>query len=212
MPMAEAIDFLKKKGVDLSTNWRKTAEIYDESFTVTNIMQMDILTDMKEMLTEALTNGVKEEDFVNTFLERLAEKDWIPIEQRSSRLQLVFEQNIRNSYAKGRWDAIVEAGYPYFITDSVLDKRTTENCRALDKKIFRTNDPYYNKYLRVPRHFRCRATETPLPFDELPEGMEVSEGSDFEPNPVGFRKKKFIPDLKKYDTNLVDEYKKKKKK
>lgn len=63
----------------------------------------------------------------------------------------------RGRLVEGRANPLVEA-WQY---SAVMDDRTTEVCRHLDGKVFKSNDPALDK-LKPPRHFNCRSILVPI--------------------------------------------------
>jgi SPP1 gp7 family putative phage head morphogenesis protein len=245
---AEAIAFLRKKGYAFSWNWADVwREAQSKAFTVAKVMRADILQDIRGMVDKALDEGITFAQFKKELAPRLQEKGWwgkkesvdkttglITETQLGSvaRLKTIYRQNLQSAYMAGHYKSMTEVAddLPIWEYVSVVDSRTTERCRSLNGKKYRSDDPVWD-VIYPPNHWGCRATVRALPRmpgnrepdrgeivskevsvgsgdDARPvtvRGVQIAPGSTFWPDP-GFDynpgSAAFSPDLKKYDEDI----------
>jgi len=128
--------------------------------------------------------------------------------------ETVFRNAVQQAYTAGRHrqmsDPEVLRFRPYWMHDSVLDSRTTEQCQTLDGLIFPVNHPHWRTHW-PPGHHRCRrsvrslrkseaerrgiATEEPDVF--VPEGWGrlPSAAPSWKPKGKGRQRKKLVTEL-----------------
>lgn len=217
----EIVDYFKSKGVKISKDWKDTFKlVQNHIFTVSGAMKMDILIDFKDMIEKAIAEGLSQSDFKKQLRERFEEKGWLSKTENkklveSFRLDTIYRTNLQSAFMDGRW-----AGHnlnidlaPYVINSSVLDRSTTKNCKALDKKVFRIDDKYFSQHLRPPGHYNCRRITVSLTEQLVKKrGYILSKGVDFamNKNEQGFdnRNDPWKPEKSKYPKELWNEYEK----
>jgi SPP1 gp7 family putative phage head morphogenesis protein len=184
---AQAIAFLKKKGMKISWNWFDTwKEAHTKAFTVAKCMKADILQDIRSMIQKAQNEGIPFEQFKRELAPRLQEKGWwgrkeivdqetgeiTEIQEGSvHRLKIIYQTNLQTSYMAGRYQGQMQSSMPYLQYISILDGQTTDRCRSLHLKVFAKDDPIWD-HLYPPNHWGCRSrvrslTKTKLERDNL---------------------------------------------
>lgn len=200
----QIINYLKRKGYKISWNWEDTwKEANTKAFTVAKAMKLDILSDIRNELHKALDNGLTYQQFKEDLKPTLKAKGWwgrvkandlpsdLPLppdvdpEQEVLlgspwRLKTIYRTNIDVAYASGHYKAMTDniQDRPYWRYDAVLDSNTRPSHRALHGKVFRADDPIWNK-IYPPNDWGCRCSVIPLDADDLKEmNLNPIKGSD----------------------------------
>lgn len=190
-----AIDFLRKKGNKTSFNFYDIQrEEHAYNFTVAKAMSKDILQDIRAAVDKALNDGTTLETFKKELRPLLVKKGWWgkqamvdpntgeeKIVQLGSprRLQIIFDTNLRTSYAAGHWEGIQKSKRlrPYLRYVAVLDERTREQHRHWHDTVKPVDDPFWDLHY-PPNGWRCRCSVQQLSERDLQKrGLEVTKGS-----------------------------------
>lgn len=127
LPPQEAIDFFEKKGMRPSWNWPEVwKEEHAAAFTVAKATQLDVLTDLRQAVDDAIRNGTTLEDFKRGLIPTLQDKGWWGrkvVDGKSvqlgspARLKTIFETNTRVAYAVGQEERAqrVKRTHPFFV-------------------------------------------------------------------------------------------------
>lgn len=125
----EQIDFFRQK-VNLPTaSWTALQhQEHDRAFVVAGAMREDLLTDFRQAVDRAITSGATLEDFRRDFDRIVETHGWTYNGGRNWRSRVIYETNLRTSYAAGRWAQIqgVKASRPfvrYRHNDAVVNAR-----------------------------------------------------------------------------------------
>lgn len=193
---AKAIDYFKSKGFAFSWDWQEVwQEAHAKAFTVAKAMKMDILQDIRDGLQNALDNGITYQEFAKTLTPMLKAKGWwgkteqvdketgeITDVQLGSpyRLRTIFDQNIQTAYNVGRYRSQMEnvADRPNWEYVAVMDARTRPPHAALNGKVFKADDPFWNSFY-PPNGWLCRCRVRALDDGNLTERgltVESSQG------------------------------------
>lgn len=186
VPPEEAIRFFEEKGYHFGFDWRDTsAAEHRLSFTVAKIMRLDILEDVRAAVDRAIRDGTTFEDFRSELEPELRSKGWwgrqrmvdpktgeVRVVQLGSvrRLRIIFDTNIRMSYAKGRWERIerVAAERRWLRYVAVLDRRTRPEHMAWHGTVLPWDHPWWQTHY-PPNGWRCRCTVMQLSDTDLEE-------------------------------------------
>ncbi|MGI6542959.1 MAG: phage minor head protein [Limnochordia bacterium] len=224
LPFDEAIEFLRKK-VALTPEEFKALEaaLRTRAFTVAGITSLGALQDLLDLLNRALEEGLTLQEFrseANVLLEKRGYKGLTPY-----RADNIFRTNLQTAYSVGRYQQMtrpeVIRNRPYWQYDAVLDDRTRPTHRALHGKVFRADDPFWDKWY-PPNGYRCRCQVISLTEEQVRRmGLEVEERSpDWVERPDGLHqplvpdpgfdhnpgKIAFDPDLSKYPPDVRDAF------
>jgi SPP1 gp7 family putative phage head morphogenesis protein len=220
----EAIDFFKDKVTLTPAQFRKLAQEYQSlAFTVSGIAAMDVLSDIYTELLKAIEKGLTAQEFADSAQDIFERKGWEGL--TPYRVDTIFRTNVQTAYMVGHYrrmtDPDVVDRRPYWQYDAVNDRRTRPAHRALDGKVFRYDDPFWDTWY-PPNGFRCRCAvrslsegemkqegrtvETKIPTYIEPPGMPAiplypDTGFDYNPG-----KAKWEPDLSKYPKPLQAAY------
>jgi SPP1 gp7 family putative phage head morphogenesis protein len=168
LPPAQAIAFLRSKGMVVSWNWFDTwREANSQAFTVAKVMRLDILQDIRGMVDKAVAEGITFQQFKKELTPMLKAKGWWGEQEIDGakvqlgsprRLQTIFDNNVQSAYNAGRYKQQMEVieQRPYWQYIAVLDSQTTTRCRGLHQQVFRADDPVWDT-IYPPNHFGCRA-------------------------------------------------------
>lgn len=193
LPPEKAIAFFKGKGFATSFAWQDVwREEHDAAFTVAKMLRVDLLTDMRDAVGKAISDGLTLEQFKDLIEPRLVEAGWwgqaemvdpatgeSQLVQLGSprRLKTIFETNMRTAYAAGHWDEIQEsaADAPYLMYDAVDDGATRDEHRAWDGTVLPASDPWWASHF-PPNDWGCRCGVIQLSADQV-EAMGLSVAS-----------------------------------
>lgn len=171
-PPEDALAWFQAKGYRITWGWREMAAAeHARGFTVAGIMKLDVLQDIRAELTRALAEGGTYADFKRRLVPILQAKGWWGRNAQTDpetgemagkgltprRLETIFRANIQSAYMAGRYRQQMEmAGLrPWWQYVAVMDSRTRPQHAALNGRIFRYDDPFWQRFF-PPLGFNCR--------------------------------------------------------
>lgn len=194
LPPRDAVAYLESKGIRPSRHWYDIwQEAQAKAVTVSGMTRLDLLEDVKAGLVDAVKNGKTEKMFIDDLAPILRAKGWTGKRQKvdpktgevtekgpdlPARLSLIFTQNIQSAYMYGRYRAMLANAEerPWWMYIAVLDSRTRPHHAALNKKVFRYDDPFWKTHY-PPNGFRCRCRTRALSDAQLErEGLTPESG------------------------------------
>lgn len=192
-------------------------EAQARAFTVAGITNAEVLLDIRDAVKDAIEQGKPLSEFDNELRPILQRKGWwgkkAQIDTESGevfgkgltpyRMKTIFQTNMQTSYMVGRYKSFMENvdDRPNWEYVAVLDGRTRPSHRALNGRIFRYDDPFWNSFY-PPNGFNCRCRVRARSEDDmtskdlqLSKGAgrmetverEVSKGSDTKVKVTGYR-------------------------
>lgn len=194
------MDYLKAKGHHLpqTFDWRDmAAEAHATGFTVAKSTGFDILKDIHSAVVKAQEQGLTLKQFQQELTPILQAKGWWGRKEMADpktgeiiqaqlgsprRLQIIYDTNMRMSYAAGRWAQMerVKARRPYLRYVSILDGRTRPLHRQWHGTVLPMDHPWWRTHF-PPNGWRCRCTVQQLSQRDLDEfGYQVSPDPDDE--------------------------------
>jgi SPP1 gp7 family putative phage head morphogenesis protein len=154
--------FLGKLSLPTAT-WRDIWQsAHDRAFVVAGAMKADLIDDLRMAVQKGIDQGTTLEAFRRDFEAIVAHHGWTGWTGESTkagrawRTRVIYETNLRTSYAAGRWAQLKAAGFPYLRykhNDNVMVPRPHH--LALDNKIFRADDPFL-QHAAPPNGFGCK--------------------------------------------------------
>lgn len=182
-----------------------------KAFTVSNLADLDLVSDVWSGIERAIAEGKSQEDFISE-MEELLEGRW---GGDGAQLETIFRTNVQSALSIGRYEQnnqpAVRATHPYQRFDAVEDDATTDICRMLDGQVYRADDAFLLSH-NPPLHFNCRTELTAITQDEagdsgtpdaLPDDVHPDEG-------FGHVSHHFTPDLSTRPVELAHLYELKK--
>lgn len=163
LSFAEQLAFFRAK-INLPTErwddiWQSA---HDRAFIVAGAQSADLLDDLRKAVDKAISQGTTLEEFRRDFEEIVTRRGWTgwtgeeTAAGRAWRAKVIYETNLRTSYAAGRWAQLQAAGFPYLRykhNDNVLVPRPQHV--AWDNLILRADDPWWRTHA-PPNGWGCQ--------------------------------------------------------
>lgn len=190
LPFQEQIDFFRQK-LNLPTErWDDIWQAqHDRAFVVAGAMKADLLDDLRQAVDKAISEGTTLETFRKDFRSIVEKNGWHGWTGEGSeagfnwRTKVIYETNLRSSYAAGRWAQLDDPGLKklmpfkrYVHNDSVLNPRPLH--KAWHGLTLPADHPFWNTHF-APNGWGCRcrivAAVAPRKGDatEPPAGWDV---------------------------------------
>lgn len=169
----EAFDAFVKRG-DLAPtfNWHDLWQAeHAGKFAVAGVAQADVLRLLYDETARALRDGKHLKDVQDALVPQLKAKGWwgdVEITNpdtgeirttrfNEARLQLIYDTNLRQSYAAGQWQAIQrgKARRPWLVYRTMHDERVRHSHAAWDGVTLPVDDPWWRTHY-PPNGWRCR--------------------------------------------------------
>lgn len=164
----QQIDYMQRKlpSIDYATVSR---EAHDTAFVVAGTNRTDLVTDIHQVLVRAMRDGSTLERFREDFYAVLDHYGWEPEGGRAWRSRVIYETNLRASYAAGRYAQLMELRTvrPYWMynhSDAVITPR--EQHLAWNKLVLRWDDPWWETHY-TPNGWGCQCYVTALNYRDL---------------------------------------------
>jgi len=192
-PPKDVIAYFEAKGYTISWNWWETwQEAHAGAFTVAKAVRADVLETIRAELQNAMDHGTLERDFVKTLEPRLKALGWWGKQAvvdsaghaevvklgSSWRLKTIYRVNMQTAYMAGRYKAMAENAdhRPWWQYVAILDQRTRPAHRALHGRVFRADDPFWDRFY-PPNGWNCRCRVRAYTDTELKrKGLEPESG------------------------------------
>lgn len=177
-----AIKSFERKGLEISFDWRDVdADEHARNFTVAKGMRLDVLTDIRTAVDEALRNGTTIDQFKKDLTPNLQAKGWWGKQLMSDpltgedrlvqlgsphRLRTIFDVNLRASYAAGKWKRAKDmagrvqsqSGQKVYLRYvSVRDDQTRPAHANLHGTVLPLDHPFWDTHY-PPNGWGCRCT------------------------------------------------------
>lgn len=203
----DAIDALVTRGQQLapSFNWQEVyADLHSTMFTVAKSAGFDILEEIYEALQEALKNGETYDHFAKRLVPFLQSRGWwgrkavinphtglSESAQLGSprRLELIFDANMRVSYAAGHWTSFErnKALRPYI---RYVHLEGQEHPRlqhqAWHNIVLPVDHPWWNTHA-CPNGWNCHCTLQSLSQRDIDRMLAQGTSLKFDPPPIETR-------------------------
>ncbi|EEF5015764.1 phage head morphogenesis protein [Salmonella enterica] len=192
----EAIAYFRAKGQHIGWNWYDTAvDVHARSFTVAKAARVDILITIQDEVKRALSQGVSQQEFIDTLAPRLKKLGWwgkqVIVDSAGNaetvqlgsprRLALIYNVNTRVAYNVGRYAQLMNSTdtHPFWQYVAVMDSRTRPSHAALNGLVFRYDDPFWKTHY-PPNGWNCRCRVRALSqarMDSL--GLKATQGDKY---------------------------------
>jgi len=171
----QAVEFFRAKGLNPSFAWQDMLhEEHDRAFTVAKMLDLDLLSDVRDAVDRAISEGWTLKRFRDELAPELVRRGWwgralmtdpATGEEKEvqlgspRRLKTIYDTNLRTAYSAGHWERIEENRNtaPYVMYSAVLDARTRPQHRAWNGTVLRADDPWWKTHT-PPNGWNCRCT------------------------------------------------------
>jgi SPP1 gp7 family putative phage head morphogenesis protein len=145
------------------------------AFAVAGVMRLDVLRTIHDQMQDAVANGTGIEEFSKALKRQLVAKGfWGNIEItdpatgevrktkfNQQRLQLIFDVNMRQSHAAGRWARAQRSRMPYIAYRTMRDEFVRASHKPWDNVVLPKDHPWWDTHY-PPNGWRCRCLAFPL--------------------------------------------------
>lgn len=187
LPPADAVKYFRSKGLKKTENWWDIwQEQHARSFVVARAAKISVLKDIHGAMLKSLERGTTEAQFIKELRPRLIRRGWWGRRESDGkmlgsheRLRTIYRTNKSAAYNAGRYRQQMEAAEsrPYWKYIAVIDPKTREQHRALNGKVFRYDDEFWD-YFYPPNGFNCRCRVRALSRRQLKrEGLKVESSN-----------------------------------
>jgi SPP1 gp7 family putative phage head morphogenesis protein len=188
LPPEDAINYFRSKGYAFSWNWYDVwQDAHAKAFTVAKAMKLDLLQDIRNAVDKALVNGTTLATFRDELEPILKAKGWWGKDADTGaqlgsphRLETIFRTNLQSAYMAGRYKQQMENvdDRPYWQYIAVMDSRTRPAHSALNGKVFRFDDVFWDTHF-PPCGFRCRCRTRAYTAQQVKDkGLTVESGKN----------------------------------
>jgi SPP1 gp7 family putative phage head morphogenesis protein len=192
LPPEEALKYFRQKGLTKGFDYRDVErEEHAAGFTVAKMMDLDLLSDTRAAVDDALAKGQTFGEFKAGLEPMLQQRGWWGIQQvhddqtgedvfaelgSPRRLRTIFDTNLSTAYAAGSWSQIEDNAEeaPYLMYDAILDDRTRPEHRAWDGTVLRYDDPWWGDHT-PPCGYNCRCSVIQLSGEEVKRQGKVTD-------------------------------------
>ena len=177
----DIVRWIERKNPQAIANWRDLgSDEYARAFTAAQTAGLDVIDDLYFALADTIANGGGEKDFASAVIPTLKAKGWLAGDggQIASRVQLIYDTNLRVARGAGQWDRIQrgKAGLPYLRGVTAHDDRVRHppksphsDHRAFDGIVLPVDHPFWKRWW-VPLGFRCRCSIIAMTRSQLARG------------------------------------------
>lgn len=159
-----------------SFRWQEVWQAeHARAFAVAGVMRLDILRLIRDEVDGAVTNGTGLEEFTKSLKRKLVGKGWwgnIEITDpktgeirktrfNDQRLALIFDVNMRQSHAAGRWARAQRSRMPYMVYRTMRDERVRATHAPWDNVVLPKEHPWWDTHY-PPNGWRCRCLAFPI--------------------------------------------------
>ena len=161
LPFREQIEFFRRKLKLPSSGW---TDIYthehDWAFVVAGANRDALLEDFHKAVSRAIEDGATLADFRKDFDSIVKRHGWDYNGGRNWRSRIIYETNLRTSYAAGRWQQLqrlksVRPYWQYVHSDAVQHPRPLH--QSWDGLVLHADDPWWHTHF-PPNGWGCQCT------------------------------------------------------
>ncbi len=188
-----AIKYFRNKKNTNTWDWYELwQKVHRKSFTVAKVVNDKVLTDIREALDSALSEGKTFHEFQKELKPLLQKKGWwgeqIVVDSNGVaekvqlgsmyRLKTIYSVNMQTAYQTGRYETQLEnkEDRPYWQYVAILDSNTRPEHAQLHDLVFPCDDAFWSAFY-PPNGWRCRCRVRALSEDNLKKRGLVVEKS-----------------------------------
>lgn len=170
LPFKEQIAFFRAKQNVLTERWTDVWEAeHDHAFMVAGANRIDLLVDLRQAVDKAIADGTGLEAFRRDFDTIVTKRGWDYNGGRNWRARVIFETNLRTSYAAGRYAQLqalkkVRPFWRYRHSDSVQHPRPMHV--SWNGLVLHADDPWWHTHY-PPNGWGCQCTVEALNLRDL---------------------------------------------
>jgi hypothetical protein len=170
MEPKDILEYFKSKGIAINVGSIELARL--NAFTIAGVFKEDILEIFKKEIETAIEKGITLTTFKRTINSRLIKRGLIGDKLAGWHTDLVFRQNIQNSYMHGRKKQQEENSdfRPYWKYNGVVDKNTRKNHKRIidwfQTNVVESTNPIW-KTIYPPNGFNCRCNVDAYNLEEV---------------------------------------------
>lgn len=141
------------------------------AFAVAGVARLDVLGDIRNAVDQAVEQGLDLRTFSTELKKKLQARGWwgnLEITDpetgevrrtkfNDARLRLIFDVNMRQSHAAGRWARGMRGKMPFIVYRTMGDERVRVSHRPWDYVVLPREHPWWNTHL-PPNGWRCRCS------------------------------------------------------
>lgn len=171
LPFDEAIAFFRNKITLPSKRWTDVwKDSHDVGFMVAGAAKADLLNDLRKAIDKAISEGTTLEEFRRDFDEIITRTGWDYKGGRGWRTRVIYETNLRTSYAAGRHAQLTDPDLlrvrPYwrYLHGGSADPR--EEHLSWDGLVLPADDPWWDEHY-PPNGWGCSCKVVAVGPDDL---------------------------------------------
>ncbi len=164
--------FQERRLLRPSFRWQEVWQAeHARAFAVAGVARLDVLGEIRAAVDQAVEQGLDLKTFTDQLKTKLVARGWwgnIEITDpttgevrttkfNKARLQLIFDVNMRQSHAAGRWARGMRGRMPFIVYRTMGDERVRVSHRPWDYVVLPRDHPWWNTHL-PPNGWRCRCT------------------------------------------------------
>jgi SPP1 gp7 family putative phage head morphogenesis protein len=173
VPPQSAVEaFAQRKLLRPTFRWQDIWQAeHARAFAVAGVMRLDVLELIRAELEAALAEGTSPREFATSLKAKLQAKGFWGLKEitdpttgevrrtrfNDARLRLIFDVNIRQSHAAGRWARLVRDGATHVVYRTMGDERVRMSHRPWDNLMLPVDDAFWRTHF-PPNGWRCRCT------------------------------------------------------
>lgn len=172
LPFSEQVAFFRRK-LNLPTNaWTDIWEReHDHAFVVAGANRDDLVADFRAAVDRAISEGTSLAQFRKDFDAIVAKHGWSYNGGRNWRSRVIYETNLRSSYAAGRYAQLQEVKsarpyWQYMHSDAVVHPRPLHKAWGDEPVILDADDPWWNSHF-PPNGWGCQCSVRSLAKRDL---------------------------------------------
>lgn len=190
-PFQEQVDFFRAKLNLPSEAWDDIWQAaHDRAFVVAGATKADLLDDLRQAVDKAIGQGTSLETFRKDFRAIVGKHGWQGWTGDGTpggfawRTRVIYETNLRSSYAAGRWAQLNDPGlqklmpfWRYVHSERVLSPRPQHKAWGDSRLTLRHDHPFWKTHF-PPNGWGCRCRVTAVPSPKAGDATEPPEGWD----------------------------------